>query len=266
MGSTREGGMKSLRRSLPALAGLLFAGVVVVSGASPALAAPPYPVGAQATALVGGIPLVQSTCPTAAAQPPATGNSTLGPVFVTGGGARCTGSSASADGQYAITGATAAPPTTLRFSSQCVSSTGQTGGLVDVPAGTNISGVGVVASPTIVTTLNTAVTYPNGTTAILNQVTTTTTSVTRNAIVITGGTGAGTVVGRVVCGTPIPYPLAVDAPGAGAPAPDLALTASDGNGGSSRMLYVGGAVALLILAQVAVGRSVWRRRRGVTGA
>jgi len=122
----------------------------------------------------------------------------------------------------------------------------------------------VVAAQTEVTT-NVTVTYPGGTTAILNSVATTATSVTRTAIRITSGPGAGTVIGRAVCGTPFPYPLAVDVPSAGTAA-DVALTpvSADGGSSASRTLLVGGAVGLLLLAQVAVGRNVWRRRRNAT--
>lgn len=259
--------MRSIRRSFPVVAGLLFAGVMVVSGIAPALAAPPYPVGARATALVGGTPLIQSTCPTAAAQPPAGGTSTAGPISVGGpAGARCTGSSASADGVYAIAGVTPPLPTTLRFSAQCESNGGNTFGGVDVPAGTIVNGV-AVTTQTTVSAPNTPVTYSNGSTAILNRVTTTNTSVTREAIVFTGGPGSGTIVGQVVCGQPLPYPLSVDTPAVGDAAPAVALPApglAKSDSSQSRLLLIGGAVGLLVLAQLAVGRNMMKRRRGLT--
>ncbi len=259
--------MMSFRRSLAAAVGLLMVGLVVLSGATPASAAPPYPVGARATALVGGTPLIQSTCPTAAAQPPSGGTSTAGPVSVgSPAGARCTGNAASADGVYALVGATPPLPTSLRFSSQCESNGGNTNGFVDVPAGTIVNGVAVTTTTPVVAP-NTPVTYTNGSTAILNRITVTPTSVTREAIVFTGGPGAGTIVGRVVCGQPLPYPLAVDVASAGDTAPEVALPAADlsgDNSSDSRLLLIGGAVALLVLLQVAVGRNMLKRRRGLS--
>jgi hypothetical protein len=255
--------MRSLRKSLPAAAGLVLAAALVVANASPALAAPPYPAGGQGTALVGGTPLVQATCTTAPAQ--ASGNSQIGLIRVgTPAGAQCTPNAVSTNGQYSIDGTV---PTTMRFSAQCVNSTGATNGLVDVPAGTNIAGVGVVTQQTTVTTLNTMVTYPGGSTAILNQVTTTPTSVTRAAITFTSGAATGVIVGRCTSGTPLPYPLSVDT-AAAAPAPaDLAalpLSGDSGGSSSNRVIYIGAALALLVLAQLTVGRTVLRRRRGAT--
>jgi hypothetical protein len=252
--------MRPMRKPRRALLGVLFVGVVVAAGASPAWAAPPYPTGNTATALVGGTPLIRAVCTVVGPQL-ASGSSTRGIVTVTGAGAQCTGNSASTNGQYAISGVTTG---TLRFNAQCINSTGTTNGSVDVPAGTNIAGFGVTPTQRTVTN-STTVTYPGGTTAILNQVVTTPTSVTRTAIQITSGPAAGTVIGRVTCGTPV-YPLAVDAPGAGEEAPEVALASAspDRESGSSdnRVLLVGGAIALLVLTQVAVGRSMLRRRRG----
>jgi len=258
--------MTKLRKSLPAAAGLLFAAVVIIGSAAPALAAPPYPAGGSSTALVSGTPLIQVTCTASNGPQQASGNSTLGLVKVGNpAGAQCTAAASSTSGQYSIDGST---PTTLRFSAQCVNSTGVTNGLVDVPAGTNVPGVGVVSQQTAVTQ-NVTVTYPNGSTAILNQVVTTPTSVTRIAVQFTSGPNAGTVIGRCAVGTPLPYPLSVDT-AAGAPASnDLALTPLSGNDGgssSNRVLYIGGAVALLVLAQVAIGRIVLKRRRGDAAA
>jgi hypothetical protein len=262
VGSRREGGMSSFRKSLPALIGLLVVGVAVVGSAAPALAAPPYPNGAQATALVSGTPLVQATCTTAPTR--TGGNSTLGPVSVGyPAGARCDVTSAAADGLYAIAGATPPLPNTLRFSADCVNSTGVTGGGVDVPAGTRINGGAPVTAQTTITTLNTPVVYPNGTTAIVNEVTTTPTSVTRIAVHITGGVGAGTSIGRVICGQPFPYPLAVDSPGASAATPSLATHSSSASSHSSLLLVAGGVLLLLVGAQVVLGRNMLRRRRSL---
>jgi len=236
---------------------MLFAAALVVGEAAPALAAPPYPVGDTSTVLVGGTPLLKAVC-TVVAPVQATGTSTLGSIVVGGPAvAQCTGNSAQANGRYSLTGGTP----TLRFSAQCINSTGTTSGLVDVPAGTFVPGIGVVTTTTTVTS-NVTVTYPDGTTAVLNGVTTTGTSVTREAIHITSGPNNGAVIGRVTCGVNAPYPLSVDTGATGAAAPDIALTAVSGHSGSSnRTLYIAGAFALLILAQVAVGRSMWRRRR-----
>lgn len=257
--------MGSFRKSVPALAGLLFGGILILGGAAPAGAAPPFPVGAQATALVGGGPLIQASCPTAAGDVDG-GSSTAGSVSVgSPAGGLCTGSAATANGEYAIATVTAPLPNSLRFSAICESTGGSTSGGVDVPAGTNVTGIGVVAVQTLVTGAGTAVTYPGGTTAILNQVTTTPSSVTRSAIVITGGVGAGTVVGRVICGPPFVYPLAVDvASGGGATTPALAVTSPLSTGtdpSRSPLLLAAGAFALLVLAQVAIGRNMLRRRR-----
>jgi hypothetical protein len=259
--------MSAFRRSIPALFGLLFTGVLVAGSAAPAVAAPPYPAGSQATALVGGTPLIQASCPTAAPTFPAGGNSTLGPVSVYNAGARCAGTSAASDGLYTIAGATPPGPGTLRFQSDCVNSSNDTGVAVDVPAGTRINGGAPVATQTTVTTLNTPVVYPNGTTAILNEVTITPTSITRVAVHITGGVGAGTRIGRVICGQPFVYPLAVDGP-SGATAPAVAVGSSTSGGGSSHsglLLVAGGALAALILAQVVIARNVRRRRGDVAG-
>jgi hypothetical protein len=196
--------------------------------------------------------------------PPAGGTSTNGAVSVgSPAGARCTGNAASADGQYAITGATPPLPNTLRFSAQCANSTDVTGGGVDVPIGTRINGGAPVTAQTTVTTLNTPVVYPNGTTAILNQVVVTATSVTRSAVVITGGTGSGVVIGRVTCGTPVIYPLAVDSPTGANAAPALAANSSSSSGSSHTglLLLAGAGLALLVLAQVTLGRNMLRRRR-----
>jgi hypothetical protein len=228
--------------------------------------------------------------------------------------------------------ASAQIPTTLRFSADCRVATGtapQSNGFVDVPTGTRINGGAPVAAPTTVTGLNVSVVYPNGSTAIVNEVIVGGTTITRNAVRVTGGPGAGSIIGGVTCtpttstasalsgsaitvscvspsqpapasgvatvnsvtvGFPagarcsalpglttaaadgeyaiagFPYPLAVDVSGA-APAADLASTpaSTDGRGGpTTTALLIGGAVALALVAQVALGRKAWRRRGQVT--
>ncbi|MDQ6948102.1 MAG: hypothetical protein M3256_17995 [Actinomycetota bacterium] len=271
MGSRREAGVGFLRRTLLTLAGLMLAGLtlagIAVAGlVPPAGAAPPFPNGAQASALVSGTPLVEARCPSGPTV--SGGTSTRGPVTVgMPAGARCTSTSAAADGLYSIAGATPVPPR-LRFQSDCVNS-GANNGFADVPAGTNVAGVGVVSTTTPVTTPNTAVTYPDGTTAIVNEVITTPTSVQRSAVHITSGAASGTIIGRVICGAANVYPLAADTAGATNAAPALAANSVSNGGGSSNtrlLLLAGGVLALLVLAQVTVGRTMWRRRRGLTGS
>jgi len=266
MESIREGGMGSFRRSVSALAGALFT-AIVIAGAAPASAAPPFPNATQATALVSGTPLVEARCPSGPTV--SGGTSTRGIVSVgTSAGARCSTTAAAADGEYAITGATPPLPNTLRFSADCVTSSETTNGGVDVPANTFVTGVGVVATKTLVQTPNTVVTYPGGPTAILNEIIITGSSVQRNAIRITSGSASGTVVGRVICGTATVYPLAAETASASGPAPALASISTTGGSGSSNtrlLVLAGGAFALLVLAQVTIGRSMWRRRRAVTG-
>jgi hypothetical protein len=248
---------------------LLAAGVVaaaLLAGMAPAQAAPPFPPGAQATALVGGTPLVQAICPAGSPGAVRGGISTRGGVSVGyPAGARCTPQAAASDGLYAIAGETPPLPGTLRFTADCVNSTGQNGGAVDVPAGTNVAGIGVVTRQTTITTPNTMVTYPNGTTAILNEVIIDEFSVTRNAIRITSGPNSGTIVGQVICG--IRYPLAVDNPSgaeetAAVATPDSPISDS---GTSRTALLVGAAVGLLLLAQLPIALLI-RRRRGASAA
>jgi hypothetical protein len=253
--------MRSLRRSLPALVGLLFAGVVVVGGASPAFALPFT--SAQATALVSGTPLIQANCPnTLVGANPPQGTSTNGPVTVVGG-ASCGFSGASTAGTYVIAGGAPVPntPVPFQFQSSC-DLVGASNSSITVPGGTSVNGV-VVATTTTVTAPNALIVFPGGATGTANLTSgSITTSITQTALTL----GTGQVIGRAVCGAN-PYPLAVDGPSVGAATPDIALSPVSGTGGSSsnRMLYVGGAVALLIVAQVGVGR-IWRRRRDVTGS
>ena len=253
--------MTRLTRPLMAMVGILAAGVSLLAGAAPSLAAPPYPAGAQATALVSGTPLVQAVCPAGSPGAVAGGTSTRGGVTVGyPAGARCTDQSAASDGLYAIAGATPVPGT-LRFSSGCQNSTGQNGNAVDVPAGTNVAGIGVVPQTTPITTPNTMVTYPGGTTAILNEVITDPTSVTRNAIRITSGPNSGTIIGQVICG--VRYPLAVDSPPAGVDAVAAPTSPVADSHGSRNLLVVGAAVGLLLLVQFPVALAI-RKRRSAT--
>lgn len=263
VGSEREDGMMRRTRPLLALAGVLTVTLALLAGAVPAQAAPPYPAGAQATALVGGTPLVQAICPAGSPGAVSGGTSTKGGVTVgSPAGARCTAQSADAQGLYSIAGATPVPPS-LRFSAGCQNSTGQTGGAVDVPAGTFVTGIGVVTQTRPITTPNTLVTYPDGTTAILNEVTTDQTSVVRNAIRITSGPNSGTIIGQVICG--VRYPLAVNTPSAGdeaalsAPSP-VADDETDRN-----VLLIAAAVGLLLLVQLPLGLAI-RRRRSSSGS
>jgi hypothetical protein len=247
------------RRSITGLLGLLVAGIVLLAAGPVAAQVPP---GAQSIPLVGGG--IVATCPPGVAGGAVqnTGTATVGGVTV-GFPARaaCTPLSADAEGSYSIAGF-AAP---LLFTSECANSggvvTSRSG--VTVPGGTIVNGV-AVAGPTVVGTPNASVIFPGGRTAILNRTTTTPQAVTQDAIVFSDGT----IVGRVICGTAI-YPLAVGSPAADVSADVAAAPVSSGGDGgpSTAVLLLGGAVALALLAQVAVGRTMWRRRNsaGATG-
>ena len=257
--------MTAFRWPLRALAVVALVAMSVLGAAMPSSAAPPYPAGTTATALVGGSPLVQVICPAGSQGQVAAGTSTKGGVTVGfPAGARCTPFSASADGIYLIAGATPRAPGTLRFSSQCDSISGATGNAVDVPAGTFVTGIGVVPQQTTITTINTPVTYPDGTTAILNEVITTPTSVTRNAIRITSGPNAGTIIGQVTCGTI--YPLAVEEAAAADAALPTGAPATDSESSRTNMTLIAlGAIGALLVAQLAIGRTI-RRKRGAAEA
>ena len=96
-------------------------------------------------------------------------------------------------------GPASAQTTPLRFSSQCTN-TGATGNAVDVPPGSTVNGVLVTGtSPVTVTETNATVVFPNGSTAIVNEVIPGP-PLTRNAVRIISGPGAGTIIGQVVCG------------------------------------------------------------------
>jgi hypothetical protein len=252
---TQEKGVtRSMGKRISFLAGVMMAGVALVATAGPSVAQA-VPTGAQASALVGsGIAV---NCP-----PGSPGATTGGTATVNGvtvgfpAGAACTPTDATSSGEYSFTTSS----TGLRFNAACSNTAGTvtTNGFVDVPAGTTVAGLGVVAAPTPITTLNTAVTYPNGRTAVLNVVTTTPTAVTRDAIVFAGGP----TVGHVVCGTAA-YPLAVDAASSSGAAPALAATpltsTAAHSGPSTGVLVLGGFFALAVVAQIAFGRKLWRR-------
>jgi hypothetical protein len=255
--------MMQRTRPLAGLAAVFAVAACVLLGSSPALAAPPYPAGAQSTALVGGTPLVQAICPAGSPGALGAGTSTKGGVTVgSPAGARCTAQSADAQGLYSIAGATPVPPS-LRFSAGCQNSTGQNGGAVDVPAGTFVTGIGVVNQTTPIATPNTLVTYPGGTTAILNEVSTDNISVLRNAVRITSGPNAGTIIGQVICG--VRYPLAVDTPSAGGDAAIATPAPVSGSDGSRNVLLIGAAIGLLLLVQFPLGMAI-RRRRNASAA
>ena len=246
----------STRRRSAALVGLVVGALALVLPASPAQAqlAP----GAQAAPVVGG-PVAD--CPPGSPGAVVAVTTTVNGVTVYGpAGGQCTPLAARAAGEYSVAGVTS--PTQLRFEADCANTggTGVTSGFVDVPPGTIVNGV-PVATTTSITALNVPVVYPNGRTAIVNQVITTPTTVTRNAIAFTGGP----IVGQVVCGRAV-YPLAVETAGAAAPAPELP-TASSGDGGglSATLLLLVGAFALAVVAQLAVGRRIWRRKGDATG-
>ena len=102
------------------------------------------------------------------------------------------------------------------------------------------------------------VTYPGGTTAILNEVITDDLSVVRNAIRITSGPNNGTIIGQVICG--VRYPLAVDTPSAGDAAALAAPSPVADDDDSRSLLLIGAAVGLLLLVQLPLGLAIRRRR------
>lgn len=241
-----------MSRRVLALAAVLAASLAILLAPTPASAQVPQ--GSQAAALVGGPTAV---CPPGSIGAVVPGGGTVNGVTVTGAG-RCVPASADAEGDYTVDGVFGPLP----FTAECDNPAGvvTTGGGVTVPAGTLVNGVAVLA-PTNVTTPNTPVVFPGGRAAILNQVITTPTSVTRNAIVFVGGP----TVGQVICGAAA-YPLAVDVSGpseAAAPLPGQA--ASDDSGPGTSLLLLG-AVALvaIVVAQVVVARRM--RPRGDTTA
>jgi hypothetical protein len=241
-----------MRRSfggrVSALAGGMLVAVALVAFASPAVAQ--VPPGAQAAVFVGG-PVANCPPGSPGALVPAGG--TINGVIVSGAG-RCTPLSADAEGSYSVGGSSP-----LTFTSQCanVGGTVQHSGGVEVPGGTIVNGVSVGPNPTVITAENASAIFPGGRTATLNVVSSTPTSLTRTAIVFTGGPS----VGQVICGAAA-YPLAVSAGASGEAAAVVELPSSGGDGGGIGTALLGaGALALVVLAQVVVGRRV-RGRRG----
>jgi hypothetical protein len=240
----------SVGKRVSVLAGVVLAGIALVLPSTPALAQP-FPAPTQATLMVGGEPLVNVNCPT-----PLPGQNTGGassnPTATASGQVSCGNApAANTQGNYTVGGAAG------NFSAGCQSSNGDNGGFVTVPAGTSINGGPPVAAPTVVGPGPASVVFPNGTTAQLNVVQTTPTSVTRSAIVFANGT----VIGRVICGLSGVYPLGVDVADAGEAAAPLPLTSSGDDGGLSIGTVVAAVVALALAAQLAVGARM-RRRKG----
>lgn len=246
-------------RRIGALAGVLFVGMAMFV-VTPASA---QAVGAQATPLVG----VSGTanCPPGTTADQVVLQSGTSGVFTVGfpaagscqdGGA----AAANSQGQYTVNGSGPYP-----FSSSCQAAGLQHGGGVFVPQGTivNPGPNQTVVGPggTTITAPNTPVILPGGTAATLNVVELTATTVTRTAIV-----SGGTRIGQVVCGQLAAYPLAVDTAAGAAPnvVPEP-LSSGDSGGPATSLLLIGGALALLVLAQVAFGRKVWRRKADATG-
>ena len=246
----RENGMAGkFSRRFAGLAGVLAA-IALLVPASPASAQ--VPPGASASPLVGSG--ILANCPAGSPGAVAGGTATVNGVTVYGpAGGQCTPLAATTSGEYSIAGVTSGP---LRFNAACANSGGTvtTNGGVDVPAGTLVNGVPVLTT-TLVTAPNTPVVFPGGRTAILNQVITTPTTVTRNAIAFTGGP----IVGQVVCGTSV-YPLnvSVGGPSADLSAPTVLAVDDEASGLSTMTLVAGGAVALALAAQVTF--AVRRRR------
>lgn len=241
----------SVRRPVVALAAALLAGLSGLVVASTAHAQ--IPPGSQATVYVGG-PVADCPPTTPADFAPVVGAVVNG-ITLSGAG-RCAPLAADAEGTYTLPGGTP-----LTFNSECANTNGvvTTNGAVEVPAGTIVNGVPVTQTTTV-TSLNTPVTFPGGQTAILNQVIVTDTSVTRNAIVFTGGP----TVGQVVCGAAA-YPLTVSASGESA-APPANPSAAAGEGGPGGLLLVaGGLVVVALLAQALVVQRIRRNRGLATG-
>lgn len=240
----------SVRKRIPVLAGVIL-GIALMLPGSPAQAQP-FTGGTLANALTGsGIAVV---CPPNSAGAQAGGSATVGVASVANAGAQCAPTAANTAGLYGI-----GAPATLQFHSSCDANNGQTGGFVQVPAGSTVNGV-LVNQTTNVTETATVV-YPNGTTAIVNQVITTPTSVTRNAVAINGGP----IIGQVICGSSA-YPLAVDTAAASAAASATEPFTPGGDSGlATSTLVIGGAIAVAVLAQLTIGRKMWRRKGDATG-
>lgn len=248
----------SLKRRIPAAVGIVVGALALVLPVSPAQAQ--VGPGAQATPIVGG---PSANCPPGSpGAVVAVPSQTINGVTVYGpAGGQCTPLAATTSGEYTVAGVTS--PNQLRFNAACANSGGNvtTNGFVDVPPGTTVNGV-LFPAGTTVTTLNTPVVFPNGRTAIVNQVIVTPTTVTRNAIAFTGGP----IVGRVICGAADVYPLAVDTAEEAAAAPELPITPTGDSGGvSGTVILLGAAFALAVIAQLTIGRKVGRRKGDATG-
>jgi hypothetical protein len=236
-------------RVLAALAGVLFVGVTAVGAASPALAQVAGT--AQATALVGGTPLIRVTCPPGTTLGPAGGTSTLGTATVFGpAGAFCTSPTGGLPTAKSAGEAVVGGTTFSAFEADC-------SGLI-TGGGVSVGGSTFTATTTI--------TLANGSTAVLNEVIPNgTTSVTRNAIHVTSGPSAGIIVGQVVCGSGNAYPLAVDVAGPAAAAPALAPEPSPVGSSGSTVPWLIGGLAALVAAQLLAGAALRRRATRASG-
>lgn len=247
------GPVRSSTARVGALAGVLSALVLVLVAGPAGAQVPP---GSQATPLVGSG--IVANCPPSTPAALAPGTATINGVTVGFPAAgRCTPLAADAEGSYTVAGSFANP---LGFTAECANAGGvvQTRSGVTVPTGTLVNGV-AVAAPTTVTTPNAAVVFPGNRTAVLNQVITTPTAVTVNAIVFAGGP----IVGQVICGAAV-YPLPVDAGAESAAAPGLITPSStSGDGGLPvGLVLVAGAAILVVLGQIVLGRTIRRRQEG----
>ena len=247
----------SVGKRVSLLTGILLGWLALVLPASPAQAQ--IQPGAQATPLVGSG--IIADCPPGSPGDVESGTATVNGVTVGfPASGRCVPLSADAEGSYTVAGSFDSP---LPFTAQChnAGGTAQTSSSVTVPAGTVVNGVAVADTTVLdsVTYPNALVVYPGGRTARVNVVNNTGTVVTVNAIVFSDGT----IVGQAICGRS--YPLAVSvAEETAAPLPSP--VSSDGDGGpSTSLLLIGGAFALAVLAQLAIGRKVWRRKGDATG-
>lgn len=266
---SRRRGSRSLtatvRRS--AVVAVLFAGIALVGASVPA-DAQVAPGSTQATLLVGGVPLLTANCPTSPPAREAAGTSANGTAIASGVAACGNAAAAEAQGLFSVIGVAAG---NLPFLAGCQASNLNNGGSVDVPAGTTvpagtIPGFPAATTTTTVTTItntNVPVTFPNGSTAIVNQVILVAgVSVTRNAVAFPNGT----IVGQVICGLAAAYPLAVDVSSGSGATPAVATHSESGGSGHSTttMLLIGGAFGFALLVQLAVGRRMRGRRGNVT--
>lgn len=240
-----DGMAVSLGRRFTTVAGVVLAAIALLAPASPASAQ--VPEGTQAAVYVGG-PVANCPPGTNSGFAPV-GSTTINGVTVSGAG-RCSSLAADAEGFYSVGGSSP-----LNFTAECANVGGvvQHHGGVTVPAGTVVNGV-LITQPTTITTENAQAVFPGGRQATLNQVISTPTSLTRNAIVFAGGP----TVGQVICGAAA-YPLAVNAGGPAAAASELVGQVSDSSGLSTTTIVAGAAVALALMAQIAVAARLRRR-------